>query len=357
MKKIIYLSLLIPVTSMALESMDDSELGRTTGEGIGVIVENLSIDGLKEGFDLTLNLDKNGNDKLVLSNFNLYKTGTAAGTSSSGGNFGTVNDPVSVGDLLSIPIYSGNVNSPTDKGYTATTAMRAKFPGSEIKQIDRSTNRQVSDASGYAEDVSDFNSRLYSITDKFNIDLTIDSIFLAPNDIGPNATRSPGKFNADLNITGFATYGTRSDIFAVSNNGFAMAGSTGLFIDSVKLSSNSFAVKEGTGGAASLTNSSITFNGIDINTVLGTADQPLTLKTELDENGKSRVVLEIGYLPASKGIAPKSDITVKSIYFGDKNNPALKTGADTYAFQPKVGNTMEIIGLSIQHLKITTLDI
>ena len=54
MTSFLYLALLLPSLSLALESMDDNELGRTTGEGIGVIVENLSIDGKTEGFDITL---------------------------------------------------------------------------------------------------------------------------------------------------------------------------------------------------------------------------------------------------------------------------------------------------------------
>jgi hypothetical protein len=354
MTSFLYLSLLLPSLSLALESMDDNELGRTTGEGIGVIVENLSIDGKTEGFDMTLDLTKGGSNKLVFSDFSFYKTGTVSGSAESGGQFGTVNDPISVGDLSTVNIYSGNVTNPSDKGYTPTTVMRAKLPGSSIRQIDRSTAYQAEPGSDYADDLADFNADLYSITDKFNLDLTIDASFPIP--VG-DTTVSPGAFNADINVVGLAAYGTYSDIFATAGGGFSMAGATGLYIDSVTFSSNAFAVKEGTGGAASISNSSISFNGVDIYTVLGTADQPLTVATELDGSGNSQVVMEIGYLPASVGTAPKSDIYVESIYFGEQDNPALKTSATTYAFQPAVGNTMEIIGMSIQHLKITTKDL
>ena len=338
---------------MSLESMNDGELGRTTGEGIGVIVENLSIDGITEGFELTLDLTKGGSNKLVFSEFSFYKTGTVSGTADSGGKFGTVNDSVSVGDLSGVDVYSGNVADPADKTYTQTTVMRANLPGAAIKQMDRSTDKQITNPTGYAADLVDFNEALYSVTDKFNLDLTIDSSFPVP---AGDVTNSPGTFNADLNVVGLAAYGTYSDIFATTG-GFAMAGATGLYIDSVTLSSNSFAVREGTGSAALVNNSSISFNGIDIYTVLGTADQPLTFDTVLDADGNNQVVMEIGYLPASKGIAPESNITIESIYFGEQNNPAMKTSATTYAFQPSIGNTMEIIGMSIQHLKITTKDL
>lgn len=354
MTSFIYLSLLLPSLSMALESMDDSELGRTTGEGIGVIVENLSIDGKTEGFDITLDLTKDGENKLIFSDFSFYKTGTTSGDPDSGGQFGTVNDPISIGDLYTVDVFSGDVTKPSSATTTPTTVMRAKLPGSSIQQIDRSTANQADAGSDYADDLADFNADLYSITDKFNLDLTINSSFPIPSG---DSTVSPGTFHTDINVVGLAAYGTFSDIFATADGGFAMAGATGLYIDSVTLSSNAFAVKEGTGGAASITNSSISFNGVDIYTVLGTANQPLTVDTELDGDGNSQVVMEIGHLPASVGTAPKSNIYVESIYFGEQDNPALATSATTYAFQPAVGNTMEIIGLSIQHLKITTKDL
>jgi len=63
-------------------------------------------------------------------------------------------------------------------------------------------------------------------------------------------------------------------------------------------------------------------------------------------------------------------LRVKSIYFGDPRDPELRTalrpGKDPnnaapddyyYAFQPDVGNTLEIEGINIQHLRITTQDI
>ena len=115
--------------------------------------------------------------------------------------------------------------------------------------------------------------------------------------------------------------------------------------------------------------SRLTFNGIDIYTTLGTRDQPLTFDNVTDENGNNQLQLEISPLPASVGIAPKSNVYVKSIYFGEKYNPALRTGLRTgmaddgtpenyhYAFQPDVGNTIEIKGIQVQHLRITTMDI
>ena len=116
--------------------------------------------------------------------------------------------------------------------------------------------------------------------------------------------------------------------------------------------------------------SRLTFNGIDIYTTLGTSDQPLTFDNVTDENGKNQLQMEISPLPASVGVAPKSNVYVKSIYFGEKYNPDLRTGLRSgatqgstnpedyhYAFQPDVGNTIEIKGIQVQHLRITTMDI
>lgn len=109
-------------------------------------------------------------------------------------------------------------------------------------------------------------------------------------------------------------------------------------------------------------------SGVDIYSVLGTKDQPLTLKS-VAVDGKNQLQMEIAPLPSAIGVAPKGDIYIKSIYFGEKYNPALRTGLrdgmaddDTpenyhYAFQPDVGNTIEIRGMAIQHLRITTMDI
>jgi hypothetical protein len=158
-------------------------------------------------------------------------------------------------------------------------------------------------------------------------------------------------------------------------NGISLAGATGLYIDRLTISSelptaaSKLAAATANEYAETPKASQITLSGIDIYTVLGTEDQPLTLKSVEDSNGKNQLQMEISPLPASIGIAPKSDIYIKSIFFGDKYNPALRTGlrsgmADDetpenyhYAFQPDVGNTIEIRGMAIQHLRITTMDI
>lgn len=413
----INLSILISALSVeayALESMDDEELSSTTGEGIGAIVDNLSIHsgdkGSADGFDIIVDLnnedDPTKKEQFIFSELRIHKTGTVSGDQESGGNFGTVNNPVFVGDLRSVDIYSGNASNPLDKAVTTSTVMRSEFPGASLRQVDRSNKTQQNNFSRYQAAADRFESDLDQISDKFNLHLRFDDVIGSPLQ----------NFRSIVDVEGFRFYGTYSDLFATAGNGISLAGATGLYIDTVTISSElptagskSLASAElvefnrllglavaaetayendsgnltlkaqaiearklsdaaPTGYVTTPEASQLSLNGIDIYSVLGTKDQPLTLKS-VQVDGKNQLQMEIAPLPSSIGVAPKSDIYIKSIYFGDKYNPALRTGlragkADDgtpenyhYAFQPDVGNTIEIRGMSIQHLRITTLDI
>ena len=363
---------LLSAPAFALESMDDDELSSTTGEGIGAIVDNLAIHSgdkgsdTDPGFDIILDLsgDPLNVQKFIFSELRIHKTGTVSGAPESGGNFGTVNNPVFLGDLRAVDIFSGNASEPLDESVTTSTVMRSEFPGASIRQVDRSTKTQQNNLAGYQAAAARFEADLDQISDKFNLHLRFDDV------IG-----SVESFRSILDIEGFRFYGTYSDMFATAGNGISLAGATGLYIDSLTISSElpTTASKTAAAVANEYVNtpkaSQITLSGIDIYTVLGTKDQPLTLKSVKDSSNKNQLQIEISALPASIGVAPKSDIYVKSIYFGDQYNPALRTGlrdgmADDetpenyhYAFQPDVGNTLEIRGMSIQHLRITTMDI
>lgn len=362
--------------SHALEPMNDSELSSTTGEGVGVIVDNLSIhseerranssDPIGEGeFEITLDLvETPGLDQFIFSEFRVHKTGTVSGTPNSGGNFGTINNPVFIGDLRAEEVFTGNPNSPSDTSSTLTTVIRSEFPGANLVQVDRSTERQNENLAGFLSDSARFEADLDAVSDKFNAHLRFD------DRIGGG----PTSFRAIVDVEGFRFYGTYSDIFATQGNGISVAGATGLYIDKLTLSTALPTVASKT-NASSINDyvntpvaSRLSFSGIDIYTTLGTRDQPLTLDN-VKVDGKNQLQMEISPLPVSVGVAPKSNIFVKSIYFGDKYNPEMRTGlregmADDgtpenyhYAFQPDVGNTIEIRGLQVQHLRITTMDI
>ena len=353
----------------ALESMDDDELSSTTGEGIGLIVDNLAIHsgdkGEADDFEIIMDLNETpGKDQFIFSELRIHKTGSVSGAIDSGGDFGTVNNPVFMGDFKSVDIFSGDASDPLDYSVTPTTVMRSEFPGADLRQIDRSTKTQQNNPASYQASASRFEADLDQISDKFNLHLRFDDVI----------DSSTNTFRSVLDIEGFRFYGTYSDMFATIGNGISLAGATGLYIDTLTISSelptpaSILAAASTNEYATTPKDSRITLTGVDIYSVLGTKNQPLVLKS-VEVDGKNQLQMEISPLPSAIGVAPKSDIYIKSIYFGDKYNPALRTGlrsgmADDgtpenyhYAFQPDVGNTIEIKGMSIQHLRITTMDI
>ena len=98
--------------SYALEAMNDNELSSTTGEGIGVIVDNLAIHssdkGEAGGFEITLDLNETpGQEQFIFSELRVHKTGTVSGSENSGGNFGTIENPVYLGDYASLMFLLG----------------------------------------------------------------------------------------------------------------------------------------------------------------------------------------------------------------------------------------------------------
>ena len=360
--------------SYALEAMNDNELSSTTGEGLGVIVDDLSIHSADKGepgeFEIVLDLNETlGQEQFIFSELRIHKTGTVSGSADSGGNFGTSENPVYVGDLRANNVFSGIVTDSLDTTVSETTSLRAEFPGSSLTQVDRSTKTQQDNFANYSAAAAQFESDLSAVSDKFNAHLRFDD-FIASNPISKQ-----NNFRALVDIEGFRFYGTYTDIFATQGKGISLAGGTGLYIDQITLSTalpTTASKQNATNNSDYVTtpiDSRLTFNGIDIYTTLGTRDQPLTFDNVTDENGNNQLQLEISPLPASVGIAPKSNVYVKSIYFGEKYNPTLRTGlrsgmADDgtpenyhYAFQPDVGNTIEIRGIQVQHLRITTMDI
>jgi hypothetical protein len=347
----------ISSVSFALEPMSDTELSASTGEGIGIVVDDLAIYsgdyGQSDDFVIKLELSETpGHEQFLLSEFRLNKTGTTPGSASSGGSFGTVNNPVFMGDLRSVEVFSGDVSLDADERRTVTTVMRSEFPGANISQLDRRSSEQAK--ANYQARADNFEAQLDQVSDKFSLHWRFDDV------IDGNES-----FRGLVDIDGFRFYGTSTDLFATADKGFSLAGTTGIYIDQVRIS----------GDQSGVVSSQIALNGMDIFSTLGTVDQPLTVRSVKDIHGNNQLQLEIAALPASIGVAPKSDIYIKSLYFGDQYNPDMRTGLRTgqrvdgstidgtqntdyhYAFQPDVGNTIEIVGMSIQHLRITTMEL
>ncbi|NRA25491.1 MAG: hypothetical protein HRU08_13690 [Oleispira sp.] len=224
--------LLNTLSAYALEPMDDEALSFTTGEGIGAVVDNLAIHsgdkGDVDGFDFILDLNEVvDKDQFIFSELRIHKTGTVSGSAESGGDFGTVNNPVFVGDLRAVDIFSGNVSDPLDDTVTTSSVMRSEFPGASLRQVDRSTKNQQINPASYQAATARFETDLDQVSDKFNLHLRFDDVI----------DSSAHTFRSVLDIEGFRFYGTYSDIFATMGNGISLAGATGLYIDKLTISS------------------------------------------------------------------------------------------------------------------------
>lgn len=337
----------------ALQSLDESQLSNVTGEGIGVVFEDFSLftklPNVPESGELTLVLDDKGTDtkdddnSFIFSDIRVHRSdfeySDTADFSMAGGNFGSEEYPFKSGDLV-------QVNSILDDDSDGTpnftyTALRTEFPGGSLTPDDITPEI------------------LEQLSDKFDLSLRVDSVIGTP---GARPEGESRRFDFSLALEGFRFYGFQQDIWSIPYYGIAMSSTLGLVADSIVIGGDP-------NGAIS---GNLSLNGIDLYLPNGSADQPIVISTA-DVNGKEQVQFEM--LPLTKEISAargpnfkKGHLYIKSVHFGDPRDPdlrtALKPGGDAsnpedyyYAFQPEVGNTIELEGINIQHLRITTQDI
>lgn len=361
----IFLSnVLISNAAHSLEALEDNELSAHTGAGVGVIIDDLSLFSQYPGstgtpFELTLQLteeDAAVEQKFILSELQLYRSDfdpAAAGAdfSTAGGRVGNAQYPISLGDISQVSSLLGS------DGLKATgsnaprftrSALHTEFPGGDLSPL-----------------TPNLDQRMNEVADKFNLHIRVDSF------ISSRGAGNERRFDFDVDLEGFQFYGFKSDIWAEPYYGLAMASNIGIRAETLSLG--------GDPGGHNL--GDLNLNGVDIFLRNGSPDQPLVVSTER-VNGKEQLVIEI--LPITREIAaaygadiPKSDVRIKSIDFGDPRDPDLRTALRSpgdpklngaapdpsneehyhYAFQPDQGYTLELIGLEVQHMKITTLDI
>jgi hypothetical protein len=337
----------------ALQSLDESQLSNVTGEGIGVVFEDFSLftklPNRPESGELTLILDDKETDSIedddsfIYSDIRVHKSGfdydaPNAVFSSAGGNFGSEQYPFKAGDLVQVSsILDDNGDGTPNFTYTA---LRTEFPGGALTPDDITPEI------------------LEQISDKFDLSLRVDSV------IGDRPIDNRRRFDFSLALNGFRFYGFQQDIWSIPYYGIAMSANIGLVADSIVIGGDPNGALSG----------NLSLNGIDLYLPQGSADQPIVISTA-DVNGKEQVQFEM--LPLTKAISAargpnfqKGHLYIKSVHFGDPKDPdlrtAIKPGVDPdlataddyyYAFQPEFGNTIELEGINIQHLRITTQDI
>lgn len=344
---------LLTYNSQALQSLDESQLSNVTGEGIGMVFDDVSLftkmPNRADTGELTLILDdkftddKSDDDAFIFYDIRAHRAdfvySDTADFSLAGGRFGTEQYPFKIGDLKQVSSILDDKN-PGTPNFTYT-AMHMEFPGGSLTPADIEANPGILD----------------EITDPFDLSLRVDSV------IG-DRLGDKRRFDFSLALQGFQLYGFQQDIWSMPYYGLAMTTSIGLVADSLVIGGDPNGALSG----------NLSLNGVDIYLPMGTPDQPLVISTA-EVDGKEQVQFEI--LPLTEEIAlkrgatyQKGHVRIKSIHFGDPQDEQLRTGLREgatpgstnpndyhYAFQPDVGNTIEIEGIDIQHLRITTQDI
>lgn len=341
---------LLPQWGMSLESLDESQLSNVTGEGIGAVIEDFSLftklPNRPESGELTLILDdhetddRNDDDAFIISDLRIHRADfdyDAANVdfSTAGGNFGSVKYPVKAGDLNQVSSILTDASGTPKFTYTA---LRTELPGGSLKP----------------EDLTD--DILKQLSDKFTLSFQLDSV------IGSRPEGEKRRFDFNIAIEGFRFYGFQSDTWSIPHYGIAMTNTIGLLADSIVIGGDPNGALSG----------NLTLNGIDVYLPSGSVDQPIVISST-NVDGKEQLQFEM--LPLTKEISAargadfsKGHVRIKSIDFGDPRDKslrtALKTGADPadpesyyYAFQPEFGNVIDVEGINIQHLRITTQDI
>lgn len=339
---------LLPQWGMSLESLDESQLSNVTGEGLGAVIENFSLftklPNNPESGELTLVLDDHETDDLsdddafILSDVRIHRSDFDYGVddiSTAGGNFGSEKYPFKAGDLNQV---SSILTDASGKPKFTYTALRTEFPGGSLKPEDLTPEI------------------LDQLSDKFDLSFRIDSV------IGSRPEGEKRRFDFSVGIEGFRFYGFQADTWSIPYYGLAMSNTIGLLADSIVIGGDPNGALSG----------NLSLNGIDLYLPNGSADQPIIMSTALVD-GKEQLQFEM--LPLTKSISaargadfPKGHLRIKSIDFGDPRDEdlrtALKPGGDPtdpeayyYAFQPEFGNVVELEGINIQHLRITTQDI
>ena len=335
----------------SLESLNESQMSDVTGAGVGVVFEDFSLftklPNHQEQGELTLILDdkftddKSDDDAFIFSDIRVHRSdfvySDTADFSTAGGRFGTEEYPFKIGDLVQVSSILDNQAGDAPK--FTYTAMHMEFPGGSLTPADIAADPSLLD----------------TLSDPFDLSLRIDSVI--GSRIGDKR-----RFDFSLALKGFQLYGFQQDIWSMPYYGLAMSSTIGLVADSLVIGGDPNGVLSG----------NLSLNGVDIYLPLGTPDQPLVIGTA-EVNGKEQVQFEM--LPLTKELAlkrgpdyQKGHLYIKSVDFGDPRDEelrtALKTGGDPsnpedyyYAFQPEVGNTIELHGIEIQHLRITTQDI
>ena len=345
------LPLVLALESHAMQALDEHQMSDITGEGVGAVFEDFSLftklPNQPEVGELTLVLDdkftdtRDDDDLFVISDIRVhhadFEYSEIADFGTAGGRIGSVDYPFKSGDLVQV---SSILDDAEGNPLHTYSALRTEFPGGSLTP----------------EDIANNPGLLEQISDKFDFSLRVDSV------LGDRQEGEKRQFDYSLALKGFQFYGYSQDIWSIPYYGIATASTAGLKADALVIGVDPNGALSG----------NISLNNVDLYLPTGSADQPIVMST-VEVDGREQLQLEM--LPLTPAIAlkrgadyPTGHLRVKSIHFGDPNDVDLRTAlraggnpenaADYhYAFQPDVGNTLEVEGINVQHLRITTQEL
>lgn len=387
-------------TSTALQALDEEQLSEVTGVGIGATFDNVSLHSADLGkpgeLNIRLSIDEGANsDYLNISELRFFKSGTVSGTASSGGRFGTYEDPVFLGDLRTITEKSGGASA------LSHTALYNGFPAASMSQIERSFAKYVQSRATFSDDpdydyqgipqgffnnnpenqdpdvgnffsqaqtyqglLDTFETTLDRASDKFDLHFRLDSINSATRNLSADE-----QLFASIDVKGMRLYGTEAYIWAHSGQGsgrpdygLAIAGAAGFRADSIEVTSDVSRI-----GSPAPASSRLSFEGVDAYLPLGSVDQPLTISTvqfrqqdrynwttdsagnrtftgsNADNVATTQLRIEIAQLPQDVAQADRGNIFVRQLNFGDIGDDEVLTGVEDIFLRDETGDIVDTV--------------
>ncbi len=323
-------SVAVTQTVMAeLEPVDDAALSDINGAGMALMMEGFSFDSSKAGNDGQLDIKLNDFNVATLKNIKIYKSGT---NYTEGANIGSVDDPIRF-DVTEETLPDGS------RADIAIISM----PGS-------------SDA----------------------LDIRYDGYY-TPIDAINNTFSTTPEFFARWELSNFKFQQNDLEMWGDESGGLCMASTISMTADSLNIGGNE----------ANPDGSPVQLNGVVVkNLVLGSKYQPLRVRTvespayylpegsdELQFVVTNNLQLEVE--PLTQATADKiytnpetgnpytaaeyrgtiGSIEIQSLAFADQPITGYVNGTPQYAFQPDAGNVVDVQGLEIQSLEVTTHDL
>lgn len=358
-KLAVLIALFASAPALALQALDETQLGDVSGEGLGAAYDNVVIYspdyGQPGAFSLKLNLTESGPEAVIISEYRFHRSRNEIPrlpgetdadyqwrVEHTGGAYGTFVDPYISNKLGDLTNYKGDV----------FTALITGWPAGDVKQVERSFFRYnlpagswngkaytttnltggsigginpnenqgtnyvwgmpasfftntttvnignlIAKGQEFNNTIAAFDSRMDLAANKFDLHFRVDAI-TAQN---AQKTGLNDHFLGYADAIGARFYGTKNMIWADPKRGMSMAMTMGLNMDELRI----------TADPAGAVSSQLSAKGLDAYIPQGSIDQPMNISTvqfkqiqrgkwktqTLDTEFRTQMRLEIAALP------------------------------------------------------------